>query len=246
MPDQQADEKILASNLMRWGLNELFVNRNWANSSGTPNYDALAECPSCYSLSTVRQMLNLLTEVELRLEPLHPGWLATILLIWVKSGGTHRLENRQEIPRPSYLQEQLGCSAAEAKEYLYAAEIIGLLRNVPFSKSKPVGQLKELYFGLICSECTGFNSPSSIGRRHLSPQLRRKVFFRDRHTCQECGASRGENDNLMLQVDHIVPVSKGGTDDFDNLVTLCSDCNLGKSDDNLYGAIEDSDTPYSS
>ena len=44
----------------------------------------------------------------------------------------------------------------------------------------------------------------------------------------ECGASK--DDGATLHVDHKVPVSKGGTDELSNLQTLCSDCNLNKSD----------------
>ncbi len=56
--------------------------------------------------------------------------------------------------------------------------------------------------------------------------LRFNVFARDRFTCQYCG--RGVPD-VVLQVDHILPVSEGGKDDIRNLVTACVDCNLGKS-----------------
>ena len=37
-------------------------------------------------------------------------------------------------------------------------------------------------------------------------------------------------DNVKLHCDHILPKSKGGSNDLDNLVTSCSECNLGKGD----------------
>lgn len=40
---------------------------------------------------------------------------------------------------------------------------------------------------------------------------------------------------VILHVDHVVPVSTGGSDDVGNLITSCSDCNLGKSDSVLPG-----------
>ena len=43
-----------------------------------------------------------------------------------------------------------------------------------------------------------------------------------------CGASA--NDGVKLEVDHIVPVSKGGKSTMDNLQTLCERCNRGKRD----------------
>lgn len=46
--------------------------------------------------------------------------------------------------------------------------------------------------------------------------------------CQYCGY--GPKDGVKLHVDHIKPVSKGGTNDRSNLQALCELCNLGKSD----------------
>ena len=41
--------------------------------------------------------------------------------------------------------------------------------------------------------------------------------------------SRAKGDNIELHIDHIIPWSKGGETVLENLQTLCSDCNLGKS-----------------
>ena len=65
-------------------------------------------------------------------------------------------------------------------------------------------------------------------RTHIPRGMRHEVFKRDNYTCVECGARK--EDGATLHVDHIIPVSKGGTDELDNLQTLCSDCNLNKSD----------------
>ena len=51
------------------------------------------------------------------------------------------------------------------------------------------------------------------------------VFKRDNYTCQYCGKVGGK-----LEADHIIPFSKGGTDDMDNLVTACRKCNRQKRD----------------
>lgn len=64
-------------------------------------------------------------------------------------------------------------------------------------------------------------------RTHVPRGMRREVFKRDNYTCCECGARK--SDGATLHVDHVIPVSKGGTDELDNLQTLCSDCNLNKS-----------------
>lgn len=64
-------------------------------------------------------------------------------------------------------------------------------------------------------------------RKAISKKLRFSVFERDNFTCQYCGRTP-ENDDVTLQVDHIVSVKNGGENDFGNLLTSCFDCNIGK------------------
>ncbi|MFN4774380.1 MAG: HNH endonuclease [Pseudanabaena sp.] len=54
------------------------------------------------------------------------------------------------------------------------------------------------------------------------------VLARDKWRCLSCGRSAKE-DGVLLEVDHIIPRSKGGSDDMINLQTLCKKCNIGKS-----------------
>ena len=63
-------------------------------------------------------------------------------------------------------------------------------------------------------------------RRLISGKKRHAVFARDNYRCQICGAT--VDDGAKLHVDHILPVSKGGTNDITNLQILCEKCNLGK------------------
>jgi hypothetical protein len=60
--------------------------------------------------------------------------------------------------------------------------------------------------------------------------IRYTVFWRDGFTCVYCGKSRHDIPNMQLHLDHVIPVSIGGTDNFDNLVTACAECNGGKWD----------------
>lgn len=64
-------------------------------------------------------------------------------------------------------------------------------------------------------------------RRAISKALRFEVFKRDSFRCQYCGA---EAPSVLLHIDHIKPVSDGGTNDLTNLITACMPCNLGKRD----------------
>lgn len=67
--------------------------------------------------------------------------------------------------------------------------------------------------------------------RTINAKLRFEVFKRDDFKCQYCGASASD---VPLHVDHVNPVSKGGTNKIDNLVTSCELCNLGKGDTFLH------------
>ena len=60
----------------------------------------------------------------------------------------------------------------------------------------------------------------------IGKSLRFEIFARDGFTCQYCGRRPPD---VILEVDHIHPESKGGTADPINLITACFDCNRGKS-----------------
>ena len=59
-------------------------------------------------------------------------------------------------------------------------------------------------------------------RKRMTWKLRDKIKERDEHCCQMCGSTE------LLVVDHIVPISRGGTSDENNLQTLCRGCNHSK------------------
>lgn len=63
-------------------------------------------------------------------------------------------------------------------------------------------------------------------RKPISKSLRFDVFQRDHFTCQYCGRKAPD---VVLEVDHIKPVARGGGNEITNLVTACEECNNGKS-----------------
>ena len=65
--------------------------------------------------------------------------------------------------------------------------------------------------------------------RDINLRLRFQVLKRDNFKCCMCGRSPSSTPDLELHIDHIKPYSKGGETVIENLQTLCSDCNLGKS-----------------
>lgn len=76
----------------------------------------------------------------------------------------------------------------------------------------------------------GVTDPSIPGadmskRTQITQALRYQVMRRDQFTCQYCGA---QSPNAALQIDHVVPAALGGSNDPENLVTACTQCNAGK------------------
>ena len=66
--------------------------------------------------------------------------------------------------------------------------------------------------------------------RDINLRMRFKVMSRDNFKCCSCGASPAKDPSVDLHVDHIKPWAKGGETVIENLQTLCSKCNWGKSD----------------
>ncbi len=80
------------------------------------------------------------------------------------------------------------------------------ISNIPKSPQKPIIEHKT--------------------KRGVSDRLRYRVMKRDEFKCQTCGRTWSQGN--ILEIDHIIPWSKGGETTFDNLRTLCSSCNRGK------------------
>jgi 5-methylcytosine-specific restriction endonuclease McrA len=76
---------------------------------------------------------------------------------------------------------------------------------------------------------SGCETPSRRCRVRRVPVSRRyTVLKRDRFRCRACGRSPASHPGVELQVDHIRPIARGGSDSLGNLQTLCKQCNYGK------------------
>lgn len=93
----------------------------------------------------------------------------------------------------------------------------------------PAGRAVSILAGYRTPDPTDWREEGRdmAARKAIPKRLRFEVFKRDSFKCQYCGKGSPE---VILQVDHVHPVSKGGDADILNLVTACVDCNAGKSD----------------
>lgn len=106
----------------------------------------------------------------------------------------------------------------EKKELFDLNEIIDVLKSIDSSK---VIDGRRFYSGEV------WKSIERVERAKVSKELRQEIFERDGYTCVNCGSTKKES----LEIDHIMPISKGGKTEPGNLQTLCHDCNIRKGND---------------
>lgn len=104
------------------------------------------------------------------------------------------------------------------KESFDLNEIIDVLKSIDSSKVKDG---RRFYSREV------WNSIERVERAKVSKELRQEIFERDGYTCVNCGSTEKES----LEIDHIMPISKGGKTEPGNLQTLCRDCNIRKGND---------------
>ena len=78
------------------------------------------------------------------------------------------------------------------------------------------------------ADIINFRNSVSNQRALMTSSLREKIKKRDNYTCKICNNSTKIEPNLLLEIDHIIPISKGGKTTESNLQTLCWKCNRNK------------------
>ena len=73
-----------------------------------------------------------------------------------------------------------------------------------------------------------YKQSAAYQRALMTKSLRYKILKRDGYRCQLCGRRAVDGHDVLLEVDHKIPVSQGGQTVEENLWTLCWDCNRGK------------------
>lgn len=68
-----------------------------------------------------------------------------------------------------------------------------------------------------------WNAICRVERGKVTNKMRFSIYARDGNRCRKCGRRTGD-----LEIDHIIPIAKGGKSTYDNLQTLCKSCNKKK------------------
>lgn len=89
-----------------------------------------------------------------------------------------------------------------------------------------IDNLENLIFYL--NDLIKFRKSIQGQRALMTSSLREKIKLRDNFCCKKCSLSIRDEKNLLLEIDHIIPLSKGGITSENNLQTLCWRCNRTK------------------
>jgi len=111
------------------------------------------------------------------------------------------------------LYKMSGDFVGSTKQTFSSTEILNLVSRI---KNQEDGYYKEDYI---------WDSICAVERSKVSNKIRFYIYKRDGNRCCKCGSSSN------LEIDHIIPISKGGKSTIDNLQTLCHKCNVEKGAD---------------
>ncbi len=135
--------------------------------------------------------------------------------VWMKLG---RQPRREDLHRP------LSKYSGAFYEYRFGAWSKALEKFINYINKAELSTLER-------SENTTSNpSIQHKTNRNINLQLRFIVMKRDNFKCQKCGRSPATDSSIILHVDHKKAWANGGETVLENLQTLCSKCNIGKSD----------------
>lgn len=117
----------------------------------------------------------------------------------------------REIYFPKYIFKYVSSGGNSSMEYSITLDIENLDRFIQY-----------------LSEIIKFKKSIAGQRALMTSSLREKIKKRDNYSCQKCGLSIREEPNLLLEIDHVIPLSKNGLTIESNLQTLCWKCNRVK------------------
>ena len=111
-------------------------------------------------------------------------------------------------------------------------------RNREYHRSSIIlDEIKLQEFAKYLNSLIKYRKSAKYQRQLMTPLLREKILQRDNFTCKFCKVSRYNERHLLLEVDHITPISKGGITIEENLQALCWKCNRSKGAKIIKGAV---------
>jgi hypothetical protein len=159
------------------------------------------------------------------------SWKKTLALLGIEGGHERRYSPEQLIDNLEKVWKQLGFPPGKRQIGKYGQKISeGPYKKIWGSVRSACQSIARYHAGKITRETLLKGTTSSNVRHSIPLKDRWEVLKRDNYRCVKCGSSPAKDHQVELEVDHIIPVTKGGTDEIDNLQTLCKECNQGKKD----------------
>jgi len=155
--------------------------------------------------------------------------------VWNEYGDVKPLANKKWL---SKLEQSLFKKKILAPQIVFSIYVKLILTNIngvhQYSKSEIFFPEDIKYIlvklnqrrGSFFSDNKIWDSICRVERGKVSNRMRFSIYKRDNYRCQICGRSTN-----YLEIDHIIPISKGGKSTYDNLQTLCRRCNKEKGSD---------------
>ena len=228
--------KIVAPGIKNILLFKQHPNRTWTNMA-MPSNVAIAEFYSD-NQSVIDKISSIVQEAATRHRLLNRTGLLVTCFLALETGYTEMEVSgfcrdlsigaglAEDSPVLAYRSYLFNCSQRGASERNLQQHSIACMIKVWNYCQK--GERLKLFKAPPLVPMPTIELPPQKNTAKLSQKLRFEVLQRDGFTCQACGAKAV--DGAILEVDHILPRARGGSNDPLNLQTLCSHCNGGKSD----------------
>ena len=157
------------------------------------------------------------------------SWQKAMALIGISGGRARRHSPEQLIANLEDAWKELGFPPGKRQIALLAKKI----SESPYKRHW--GSVREacialaaFHDGKISKKQMLSGRSDGLARTTIPLKDRWTVIKRDSYRCAICGASPSTDHSVELEVDHILSVAKGGTNELANLQTLCRNCNQGK------------------
>jgi 5-methylcytosine-specific restriction endonuclease McrA len=159
------------------------------------------------------------------------SWNRVLRVIGIEGGHERRYTHEELVENLENIWKELNHPPAKRQLAKYGRRISEAPYRRFWGSLKSVcEQIALFHDGKINREQLLLKSKTNNKRRTIPLNVRWAVLKRDNYTCKKCGRSPGKDQTIELEIDHIMPVAKNGTNDIDNLETLCHECNQGKKD----------------
>ena len=157
------------------------------------------------------------------------SWNKALKILGIKGGRERQYNPEELIKNLENIWRELGYSPGKRQLSKYGEKISeSPYKKIWGSVKAACEYLAKFHAGKITKEELLEGTTEKTTREMIPLNSRFKILKRDNYTCVKCGQSPAKNNDVELEIDHIIPVSKGGTNDLENLQTLCKKCNQGK------------------